>query len=279
MRVPPVVTEIILECGRADRNYWRDLWRYRELFQVLAWRDFAVRYRQTVVGVAWAVMRPLLTMVVLTVVFNQLAGLSSEGKAPYALMVLAGMLPWMFFSTALSDASNSLIANSRLISKIYFPRIIVPTAAIIVSIVDFLIGLVILGVMMIGYRYAPNWRILFLPLFGIMAFLAALGPGLWVTAINVRYRDFRYVIPFIVQFGLYVSPVGFAFSKIPEEWRLLYSLNPMVGVINGFRWSILGGDAPLYWPSVAISAVVIAFLLSIGIRQFRKLERSFADMI
>jgi lipopolysaccharide transport system permease protein len=279
MSVPPLPTEIIIAPGRADRNYWRDLWRYRELFQVLAWRDFAVRYRQTVVGVAWAVMRPLLTMVVLTVIFNKVAGLASEGNAPYALMVLAGMLPWMFFSTALADASNSLIANNGLISKIYFPRLIVPTATIIVSVVDFLIGLVILAAMMVWYGYAPSWQLVFLPLFGIMAFLAALGPGLWVTAINVRYRDFRYVIPFIVQFGLYVSPVGFAFSKIPEEWRLLYSLNPMVGVINGFRWSILGGDAPLYWPSVAISAVMIAFLLWLGIRQFRKLEKSFADMI
>jgi lipopolysaccharide transport system permease protein len=271
--------ETILEAGRAERNYWRDLWRYRELFQVLAWRDFAVRYRQTVVGVAWAVLRPVLTMIILTVIFNRVAGLSSEGAAPYALMVMAGMLPWMFFSTALSDAANSLVANTGLISKIYFPRLIVPTATIIVSIVDFVIGLLIMAGMMVWYGYAPHWQILFLPLFMLMAFLAALGPGLWVTAINVRYRDFRYVIPFIVQFGLYVSPVGFAFSKVPEQWRLLYSLNPMVGVINGFRWAILGDDAPLDVRSVAISAAMIAFLLWLGIRQFRKLEKSFADLI
>lgn len=271
--------EIILEAGRARRNYWQDLWRYRELFQVLAWRDFTVRYRQTVVGVAWAVLRPVLMMAILTVVFNRIAGLSGEGNTPYALMVLAGMLPWMFFSTALADAASSLVSNSALISKVYFPRLIVPTATIMVSIVDFLIGLVIITVMMIVYRYAPDWRIVVLPAFVVMAFLAALGPGLWITAINVRYRDFRYVIPFIVQFGLYVSPVGFAFSKVPEEWRLLYSLNPMVGVINGFRWSVLGGETPLYWQSLAISAVMISALLWLGFWQFRKLERSFADLI
>ena len=271
--------ETILEPGRSERNYWRDLWRYRELFQVLAWRDFAVRYRQTVVGVVWAVLKPVLTVAILTVIFNRVAKLPSEGDAPYALMVLAGMLPWMFFSTALSDAANSLIANTNLVSKVYFPRLIVPTATILVSIVDFLIGLVILAVLMAVYLYPPGWEILTLPLFMLMAFLVALGPGLWITAVNVRYRDFRYVIPFIVQFGLYVSPVGFAFSQIPEQWRLVYSLNPMVGVINGFRWAILGDDAPLYWPSLAISGVVILFMLWLGIHQFRKLEKSFADMI
>ena len=271
--------ETIIERGRSGRNYWRDLWRYRELFQVLAWRDFTVRYRQAVVGVVWAVLRPLLTVAILTIVFNRVAGLSSEGKAPYALMVLAGMLPWMFFSTGLADAANSLIANSALISKVYFPRLIVPTATIIVSIVDFLIGLVIMAVMMIAYRYTPDWRILTLPIFMIMAFLAALGPGLWIASVNVRYRDFRYVIPFIVQFGLYISPVGFSFNQIPDEWRLLYSLNPIVGVINGFRWAVLGGDTLLYPASIVISAAMIVGLLWLGVRQFRSLERSFADLI
>ncbi|MEJ8572842.1 ABC transporter permease [Microbaculum marinum] len=271
--------EVVIEAGRTERNYWRDLWRYRELFQVLAWRDFAVRYRQTAVGVAWAVLRPVLTVSILTVIFHRVAGLASVGDAPYALMVLAGMLPWMFFSTAMSDAASSLVSNTSLVSKIYFPRMIVPTATVIVSIVDLLIGLVILAVLMVAYRYAPDWRILTLPALVLMAFLAALGPGLWITAVNVRYRDFRYVTPFIVQFGLYISPVGFAFDNIPESWRLLYSINPMVGVINGFRWAVLGGEAPLYPQSLIISAVMIAALLWVGVWQFRKLERSFADVI
>lgn len=270
--------EITLEAGRAERNYWHDIWRYRELFQVLAWRDFAVRYKQTVVGVAWSVIRPFLTMIIFTVIFGRVAKLPSEGSAPYALMVFAGMLPWTFFSTAVSDASISLTANSNLVSKIYFPRLIVPTATIVVAFVDFLIGFVILVGMMIWYRFAPGWEILTLPAFILMAFLASLGPGLWITAINVRYRDFRYVIPFLVQFGLYVSPVGFSSSVIPQEWRLLYSINPMVGVIDGFRWAILGETA-IYWPGFFISLVVIAFFLWFGIRQFRRLERSFADLI
>ena len=271
--------EVIIEAGRSERYYWRDLWRYRELFLVLAWRDFTVRYRQTVVGLAWAILRPVLMVTTLTIVFNRVAGLSSEGAAPYSLMVLAGMLPWMFFSTALADTANSLIANTALVSKIYFPRMIVPASTIIVSIVDFGIGLALMALLMVAYRYVPDWRILCLPAFMIMAFLAVLGPGLWITAVNVRYRDFRYVIPFVVQFGLYISPVGFAFSQIPDEWRLVCSLNPMVGVINGFRWALLGGEAPLYPASLAVSAVMIGGLLWVGIRQFRKLERSFADLI
>jgi lipopolysaccharide transport system permease protein len=275
----PPPTEIVLEANRAERHYWRDLWHYRELFQVLAWRDIAVRYRQTIVGMAWAIIRPVATVLVLTVIFNKVAGLSSEGNAPYAVMVLAGMLPWMFFATALADASNSLLSNANLVSKVYFPRLIVPIAAVIVSLVDLLIGFAILAITLVAYQVVPDPRILLLPLFVALAFLAALGPALWVAAVNVRYRDFRYVVPFIIQFGLYVSPVGFAFSKIPEEWRLLFALNPMVGVINGFRWSILGGDIPLYWETLAISIVMIAVMLWLGIRQFRKLERSFADTI
>lgn len=271
--------EVVLEAGRTERNYWRDLWRYRELFQILAWRDFAVRYRQTFVGVAWAGLRPILTMIVLTVIFNRIAGLTSEGKAPYALMVMAGMLPWIFFSTGLADASNSLLTNTNLLTKVYFPRLILPAATILVSVVDFVIQLVLLAAMMVWYGYAPDWRILTLPLLMVMAFLAALGPALWITAISVRYRDFRFVTPFLVQFGLYVTPVGFAFSKIPAEWQTLYALNPMVGVVNAFRWAILGGDTPFYGTSVAISAGMIAVMLWIGLRQFRRLENSFADLI
>ena len=274
------MTEIIvIEPGRRERNYWSDLWRYRELFRVLAWRDLAVRYKQTVIGAAWAVIRPLITMLVFTVIFGRIAKLPSDGTAPYPLMVFAGMLPWSFFSTGLSEASNSLISNANLISKVYFPRLIVPTATVVVAFVDFLITFLILILLMVWYQYPPGWRMLVLPAFTLLAFLASMGPALWITALNVKYRDFRYVIPFIVQFGLYVSPVGFSSNVIPEEWRLLYSLNPMVGVIDGFRWCILSGQSPVYLPGLAASVCVALFFLWFGIRRFRNMEKSFADLI
>lgn len=271
--------ELVLEPGRAEKNYWTDLWRYRELFLILAWRDITVRYKQTIIGVAWAIIQPFLTMVVFTVVFGRLAKLPSDGNTPYALMVFAGMLPWSFFSTSLSSASNSLIGNANLISKVYFPRLILPTATVVTAFVDFLISFVILVGLMFYYRFAPSWNILLLPFFILLAVLTTMGPGFWITALNVKYRDFRYVIPFVVQFGLYVSPVGFSSSVIPERWRLLYSLNPMVGVIDGFRWCILGGDSPIYWPGFALSLVVVTFFLWLGVSQFRKMEKNFADLI
>jgi lipopolysaccharide transport system permease protein len=270
---------VIIEPGRSERNYWGDLWRYRELFRVLAWRDLAVRYKQTVIGAAWALIRPVITMLVFTVIFGRIAKLPSDGTAPYPLMVFAGMLPWTFFSTGLSEASNSLINNANLITKVYFPRLIVPTATVVVAFVDFLITFSILILLMVWYQYSPGWRMLVLPAFTLLAFLTSMGPALWITGLNVKYRDFRYVIPFIVQFGLYVSPVGFSSSIIPEEWRLVYSLNPMVGVIDGFRWCILSGQSPLYLPGLAVSLCVAAFFLWFGIRRFRATERSFADLI
>ena len=270
---------LILEPGRAEKNYWKDLWRYRELFIILAWRDIAVRYKQTIIGVAWALLRPFLTMLVFTVIFGKLAKLPSDGNAPYALMVFAAMLPWSLFSTALGEASNSLIDNANLITKIYFPRLIIPTATVVTAFVDFLISCIILLGMMIHYQFLPGWNLLLLPIFIILALLASLGPGLWITALNVKYRDFRYVIPFLVQFGLYVSPVGFSSNVIPEKWRLLYSLNPMVGVIDGFRWCILGGKSPIYWPGFALSITIVTFFLWVGISSFRKMEKSFADLI
>ncbi len=274
------MTEIIvIEPGRSERNYWADLWRYRELFRVLAWRDLTVRYKQTVLGVAWAAVRPVITMLVFTVIFGRIAKLPSDGIAPYPLMVFAGMLPWTFFSTGLSEASNSLINNAHLISKVYFPRLIVPTATVVVAFVDFLITFSLLILMMAWYQYPPGWRMLVLPAFTLLAFLASMGPALWITALNVKYRDFRYIIPFIVQFGLYVSPVGFSSSVIPEEWRLLYSLNPMVGVIDGFRWCILDGESPLFLPGLAVSVCVAAFFLWLGLHRFRNTEKSFADLI
>jgi lipopolysaccharide transport system permease protein len=270
--------ELVLEAGRAEKHYWYDLWRYRELFHVLAWRDVSVRYKQTIIGVLWALVRPLLTMIVFTVVFGMIAKLPTDGTAPYALLVFAGMLPWTFFSTALSDASNSLVTNSNLISKVYFPRLIVPAATVVVAFVDFMISFSILVLLMIWYQWVPGWQIVLLPFFVALAFLASLGPSLWITALNVKYRDFRYIIPFIVQFGLYISPVGFSSNAIPSDWRLLYSLNPIVGVIDGFRWCILG-ESTIYWPGFLISLTVTAFFLWFGIHQFRKMEKSFADLI
>ncbi len=270
--------ELVIEAGRAERQYWKDLWRYRELFYFLAWRDILVRYKQTAIGMAWALIRPFLTMVVFTVVFGNIAKLPSEG-VPYPILVFAGMLPWQFFATALAECSNSLISNANLISKVYFPRLIVPISAVIVSFVDFMVsGMILLG-LMAWYNYVPTWRIVTLPLFIGIAFAASIGVGLWLAALNVEYRDFRYIVPFIVQFGLYISPVGFSSNIVPEQWRLLYSLNPMVGVIDGFRWAILGGESKLYLPGFMLSVgLVILFLVS-GIWYFRKMERTFADVI
>jgi len=271
-------TELVLEAGRTESQYWKDLWRYRELFYFLAWRDILVRYKQTAIGFAWALIRPFLTMIVFTVVFGSLAKLPSEG-VPYPILVFAAMLPWQFFANALSECSNSLISNANLISKVYFPRLIVPASAVIVSFVDFMIsGWILLG-LMVWYNFVPSWRILTLPLFILIAFAAAIGGGLWLAALNVKYRDFRYIVPFIVQFGLYISPVGFSSSIVPEKWRLLYSLNPMVGVIDGFRWVILGGHAKLYWPGFTLSTGLVAFLVVSGAWYFRKTERTFADVI
>lgn len=279
LSILPPEPVLVLEPGRANKNYWRDLWRYRELFLILAWRDLSVRYKQTVIGIVWAIVRPFLTMVVFTVIFGRVARLPSEGNAPYALMVFAAMLPWTLFASSLSEASNSLISNANLISKVYFPRLIVPAATVVTALVDFLISFAILLGLMVFYGYAPSWNLLLLPAFVILALLASLGPSLWITALNVKYRDFRYIIPFVVQFGLYVSPVGFSSNVVPEEWRLLYSLNPIVGVIDGFRWCILGGASPMYWPGFALSLVVVAMFLWLGVSQFRKMEKSFADMI
>jgi len=270
---------IVIEAGRRERNYWLDLWRYRELFRVLAWRDLSVRYKQTVIGVLWALIRPFLAMLVFTLIFGQIARLPSDGTAPYPLMIFAGILPWTFFSSGLSEASNSLINNANLISKVYFPRLIVPMATVVVAFVDFLISFFILVLLMAWYNFLPDWRMLLLPVFIVLAFFASVGPALWITALSVKYRDFRYVLPFIVQFGLYVSPVGFSSNVVPEQWRLLYSLNPMVGIIDGFRWCILGGQSELYVPGLAMSIGVTAFFLWFGIQRFRKMENSFADLI
>ena len=269
---------LIIEAGRSEGQYWRDLWRYRELFYFLAWRDLLVRYKQTVVGLSWSLIRPVLTMLVLTVVFGKFGKMPSGG-VPYPILVFCGMLPWQFFATALSECGNSLVANSNLISKVYFPRLVVPVSTVITSLVDFLISGAFLVVLMVWYRFLPSTNVFFLPFFVILAFAASLGAGLWIAALMVRYRDFRFIVPFLVQFGLYLSPVGFSSSVVPEEWKLLYSLNPMVAVIEGFRWSILGSEQSLYLPGLYISVAVVMLLTLSGVAYFRKTERTFADVI
>jgi len=280
--------KLILEPGRAEKNYWGDLWRYRELFIILAWRDIAVRYKQTAIGVAWAILRPLLTTIVFTFVFSKLGKFPSPPGVPYFLLVLTANLPWQFFSTSLTESSNSLIGNSNLISKIYFPRLIIPAGSVITSFVDFSITLGILAVAMACYRFVPDWHLLAAPLFVALAFGASFGAGLWLCALNVEYRDFRYIVPFLVQFGFFLSPVGYTSARVPQIWhwhgfdipaRLLYSLNPMVGVIDGFRWSLLRGQTDFWWPGILTSILLTSMLCLSGIWYFRKMERTFADVI
>jgi lipopolysaccharide transport system permease protein len=273
-----VQPELVIEAGRTEGQYWKDIWHYRELFYFLAWRDILVRYKQTVIGIAWSLIRPLLTMVVFTVIFGKLAKLPSEG-VPYPVLVFVALLPWQFFANSFSESSNSLIGNANLLSKVYFPRIILPVSTVIVSLVDFFISFIFLAALMIWYQFLPDWRIITLPFFLILASLASFGFGLWIAALNVKYRDFRYVVPFFIQFGLYVSPVGFSSSIIPGKWRLLYSINPMVGVIDGFRWALLGQNIQLYWPGFLLSIGLTLLIFLSGLRYFRKTERTFADVI
>ncbi len=270
--------DLVIEPGRSERNYWNDLWRFRELFVFMAWRDILVRYKQTAIGLSWSILRPVLTMIVFTVVFGRIAKLPSEG-VPYPILVYSALLPWQFFSTSFSDASASLIGNSNMLTKLYFPRLIIPVSTIIVNLVDFFISFIILIVLMMWYNFVPDWTILCVPLFLFLAFVASLSVGLYVAALNVKYRDFKYIIPFVVQFGLYISPVGFSSNVVPQKWKLLYSLNPMVGIIDGFRWSILGGKNQIYVPGLLLSIGVITLLLFLSIRYFRKMEKTFADII
>lgn len=270
---------IVLEPGRAERHYWRDIWAYRELFAILAWRDIAVRYKQTIIGVLWAIVRPVLTMIIFTVIFERLAKLPSDGATPYPILVFAGMLPWLLFSGILTEASNSLVANTNLIGKVYFPRIIIPASSAVVAVADFLINLLLFFGLMAWYGFMPDWKIIYLPLFVLLAVLASLGPALLMTALNVKYRDFRYIIPFIVQFGMYVSPIGFSSNVVPEHLRFWYSLNPVVGIVDGFRWCLLGGESQLYLPGFLLSLGVVLFFLWVGVAYFRRTEKNFADLI
>ena len=270
---------IFIEAGRTEHKYWRDVWKYRELLYFLAWRDVLVRYKQTAIGIAWVVIRPLLIMLVFTFAFGKIAKLPTESDIPYPLLVLAGLLPWQFFSSALSEASGSLISNANLITKVYFPRVIIPASTVATCVVDFLVTLVLLGILMAWYGVWPTWHIFAVPLFLMLMLFAAMGAGIWLAALNVKYRDFRYVVPFIVQFGVYVSPVGFSSKVVPESLTWVYMLNPMVGVIDGFRWAFLGTAAGLNWQALAVSTGVSMVVLAGGISYFRCTERSFADVI
>lgn len=270
--------DVIIDPDKRTATYWKDLWKFRGLFYYLTWRDVLVRYKQTAIGLAWSLLRPLLTMVVFTIIFGKIAALPDEG-VPYILLVSAGMLPWQFFANAFTESSNSLISNSNMLSKVYFPRIIIPVSAILVSLVDFFISMVILIGIMIWYQFVPGWQIVFLPLFILQAILVCAGAGFLIAALNVKYRDFRYIVPFIVQFGLYISPVGFSSSVIPEKYRMWYNLNPMTGVIDGFRWSILGGQSVFQSSGYLLSTGIGLLILIFGFTYFRKMEQNFADVI
>ncbi len=269
--------ELVLEAGRAEAHYWRDLWRYRELLGFLAWRDIKVRYKQTALGAAWALLQPAVTLVVFTFVFERLAKMPS-GSVPYPLMVMAGLLPWQLFANALTSASGSLVSNTHLISKVYFPRLVVPLSALAVALVDFLVVAALYAVLGAWWSFWPDWRLLLLPLFLVLGILTALGAGLWLTALTVRYRDFRFIVPFLLQLGVFLSPVGFSTSVVPS-WRLIFSFNPMVAVIDGFRWCLLRGAQPLDFGSLAVGIAVTAALLVSGVWYFRRTEKGFADII
>jgi lipopolysaccharide transport system permease protein len=272
------MSETIIDSNRSARNAWSELWVYRELFFFLAWRDLLVRYKQTAIGLAWSVLTPLLTMAILTWVFGRLAALPS-GDLPYPILVFSAILPWQFFATTLGSSSTSLISNRNMVAKVYFPRIIIPSTSMIVSLTDLMISLVLLAGLMAWFGVVPSWRLFALAPLILLAALTSLGAGYWVSALNVKYRDFRYIVPFVIQFGLYVSPVGFSSSIVPDEWRLLYSMNPMVGVIDGFRWAIGPSGDAVYWPGFICSVALALLLFVSGAAFFQRTERQFADVI
>lgn len=271
--------DLIIEPNKTTADFLLELIQFRELFYFMAWRDIIVRYKQTVIGIAWSVIRPLLSMIVFTVIFGRVAKMPTEGEVPYPILVFSALLPWQYFSNSMQNSSESLLRAEHMVSKIYFPRLIMPTSAVLVSAVDFLISFVILCLLMLLYRFMPSPLIILLPVFFLPATMAALGVGYWFSAIGVKYRDFRHIMPFIVQFGMYISPVGFSSSVIPDRWRMVYSLNPMVGVIDGFRWCIQGTSVSLYFPGFVISIITSSIIFYYGLKYFRKTERSFADFI
>ncbi len=268
----------VIQAGKHEKQYLIDLWAYRELFFFLSWRDILVRYKQTVIGIAWSIIRPILTMIVFTIIFGKIAKLPSD-NVPYPILVFVALLPWQFFANALQSSGGSLVSNAGMISKVYFPRMIVPASSIIVAFIDFSISFIILIILMFWYRFVPGWKVVTIPLFLILAILLSLGVGFLISSLNVKYRDFQYIVPFMIQFGLYVSPVGFSSDVIPQKWRVIYSLNPMVGIIDGFRWAFFGTQTNYLLLSIIFSVVIITILLFIGVWYFRKTERTFVDRI
>lgn len=253
------------------------IWRYRELLYFLIWRDVLTRYKQTVIGASWVILQPLINMILLTLVFSRLANIPSDG-IPYPIFAFAALLPWSYFSQALTKTSNSIVSSSNLVTKIYFPRLLIPLAASLAPVVDLLFSFLVLAVLLVWFNIVPTWGLLYLPVFFGLAVMTALAVGLWSSALNVKYRDVGSIVPFVAQVWMYASPVAYPVSLVPEKWRLLYSLNPMVGVIEGFRWALLGRGKPDFM-IVTVSATVVATLLAGGILYFKNMEQSFADVI
>ena len=268
----------VITANPDGKDYWSELWRSRELLGMMVWRDIVVRYKQTAMGLSWALVRPLATMLVFSLVFGKLANLPSNG-APYALMVFAGLLPWLFFSAAFSDASNSVVGNANLVSKVYFPRLIIPLTSVLVGLVDFLLALGVYLVLSVVYGHPPGLEFFLLPLFLLQLCALILGCSLWVASLSVWYRDFRHLLPVVLQLGVYLSPVGFASNVVPQKWIWLYGLNPMVGLIDGFRWCLLGPSQHLNFGVMISSSLVTLFLLVPGLRFFRRSEHHFSDAI
>lgn len=275
---------IVIEPGKSGKNYWKDLWRYRELFYILSWRDIKVRYKQAALGIMWALLRPLLLMLVFTFMFNRIAGMNTDASTPYTIIVFSGLLPWLFFSSAVTDSSNSLIGNTNLITKVYFPRLIIPVSTMITNLFDYLISFSLLLLVFVIYQYTPPITILLMPLCWVLMIAATLGPGLFLTALNVKYRDFRYIIPFVMQVGIFLSPVAITSEQVmnilPDTWEWVYWLNPMAGVIDLFRWcTITDAYNPLLSYHFYVSLGVIIFFGWLSIRQFRLIEKRLADLI
>jgi lipopolysaccharide transport system permease protein len=273
------MNELVSEPYETGDEYWPEVWKNRELIYFLAWRDVLVRYKQTIIGIGWALVRPLLSVLIFAVVFGRIAKLPSEGSAPYPVLVYVAMIPAQLIFNAVTASSNSLIVNPSLVERVYFPRLILPISSVITCLIDFLIAFAALAGLLAWYDYWPDWRCLFVPAFVVLALMTSTGLGFWLSALNVAYRDFRHMVPFAIQLAMYVSPVGFSTSVVPKAWRLLYSLNPAVGVIDGFRWSLLRGASPLYWPGVFMSLATGLALFVSGLWYFRKMENTFADVI
>lgn len=270
--------EIVIEAGKSERHYWRDLWRYRELFYFLAWRDVLVRYKQTAIGLAWALARPLFTIIVFTLIFGRLARLPSEG-APYAALVLVGMIPWQFFASAVNEASLGLANKENIITKVYFPRIIIPISGVIVNLVELAVGLAMLAVLLAWQQVAVTLNMLFLPLILLLALLLTFGCAVWVSALSVRFRDFRQVVPFALQMGLYISPIAYSAAIVPERWRVWYALNPFTGIIEGLRWSVFANSPTPPVQELAISLGLATLATASGIAYFRSIEKRFAELL